>query len=94
MKDSLCHKEELASLKRIEGQVRGLQKMIEDNRYCVDILTQITSVSGALRRVQDNILGRHLNACVADTLKGTSEIEKKTKIDEVITLIKKFRKSN
>lgn len=87
------HSEDLTALKRIEGQVRGIQKMIREGRYCVDILTQLSSVDGAILRVQDNVLGRHLNACVARALKGNSQIEKQTKIGEVLSLIKKFRKS-
>ncbi|MBU2590698.1 MAG: metal-sensitive transcriptional regulator [Nitrospinota bacterium] len=83
----------MPALKRIEGQIRGIQKMIEEERYCVDILTQISSVAGALTRVQDKILGEHLNACVSNTLKDSSKAERQIKIDEVITLIKKFRKN-
>ncbi|VAW12461.1 hypothetical protein MNBD_BACTEROID05-1348 [hydrothermal vent metagenome] len=88
------HSESLVGLKRIEGQVRGLQKMIEDSRYCVDILTQISSVSAALMRVQDKILERHLNGCLKGAVKSKSESEKQKKIDEIFELLKKFRKSS
>ena len=93
MKDHPSHKAEVVALKRIEGQVRGLQKMIEDKRYCVDILTQIASVMGALLRVQDNILEKHLHMCVTSALKGTSETEKQKKINEMLIMIKKFRRN-
>jgi len=92
MKNNPCHQDQAVALKRIEGQIRGLQKMIEEKRYCVDIMTQISSVVGALLRVQDNVLEKHLRICVADALKGKSKAEKKIKINEVIGLIKKFRK--
>ncbi len=92
MKNNPCHSDQLNALKRIEGQVRGLQKMVEEKRYCVDIMTQISSVVGALLRVQDNVLDKHLHMCVTETLKGKSEAEKKTKINEIIGLIKKHRK--
>ena len=55
MKQLTSHHKQLVSLKRIEGQVRGVQKMIEEERYCIDILTQLHSVVGAILRVEDNI---------------------------------------
>ena len=77
-------------LRRIEGQVRGLQKMIDENRYCIDILTQIDAVRAALARVQDQVLESHINHCVADALQGTDERDREEKVDEVVTLLKKF----
>ena len=92
MSKNPCHKKSLVSLRRIEGQVRGLQKMIEEGRYCVDILTQTSSVLGALSSVQDNILEKHLNMCVTSALKGKSEAKKQDKINEMLVLMKKFRR--
>ncbi|OGX25514.1 MAG: hypothetical protein A2Y03_08445 [Omnitrophica WOR_2 bacterium GWF2_38_59] len=92
MSKNPCHRDQLNSLRRIEGQIRGIQKMIEENRYCVDVLTQTASVVGALLRVQDNILEKHLNMCVTNALKGKSEDEKQKKINEMLALIKKFRR--
>jgi DNA-binding FrmR family transcriptional regulator len=80
-------------LKRIEGQVRGVQKMVEEGRYCVDILTQIDAVTAALGRVQDQILEAHLNHCVADALEGSDTGERREKVDEVVNLLRKFRRS-
>ena len=80
-------------LRRIEGQVRGLQKMVEERRYCVDILTQIDAVTAALARVQDQILESHLNHCVADALEGEDRGARREKVDEVVTLLKKYRRS-
>lgn len=94
MKKNPEHQDQLVALKRIEGQVRGIRKMISEKRYCVDIMTQTSSVVGALLRVQDNILEKHLNMCVTGALKGRSDQEKKTKINEIIALIKKFRKNS
>jgi DNA-binding FrmR family transcriptional regulator len=87
------HEEQLISLKKIEGQIRGVQKMIEDRRYCVDILTQLHSIIGAIQRVESGILRKHLEGCVANAMKGTSEIEKQKKIEEIIELISRFRKT-
>jgi DNA-binding FrmR family transcriptional regulator len=93
LKKPTTHEDQLAFLKKIEGQVRGVQKMIEDKRYCVDILTQLHSVIGAILRVESEILRRHLEVCVAHALKGKSEAEKNKKIDEVIDLFTRFRKT-
>jgi len=80
-------------LRRIEGQVRGLQKMLDDGRYCVDVLTQIDAVRAALARVQDGILEAHLEHCVADALEGSDTDARREKVDEVVTLLRKFRRS-
>jgi len=94
MKQATTHEGQLEFLKKIEGQVRGIQKMIEEKRYCIDILTQIHSVIGALYRVENEIFRRHTEGCVVNALKGRSEKEKQEKIDEIISLISKFRKTS
>ena len=66
---------------------------VEDKRYCVDILTQLSAVSSAVGSVQDNILSKHLDTCVSKAFMGESKIEKMKKIDEVIKLLKTFRKN-
>jgi DNA-binding FrmR family transcriptional regulator len=92
MKHTTTHEEELTRLRRIEGQIRGIQKMIEEKRYCVDILTQINSVVGAIERVEENILERHLKGCVDYSFdKGTRE-DRSKKISEIIDVLRKFRK--
>ncbi len=79
-------------LKKIEGQVRGIQRMIESDRYCVDILTQTASIVSALKRVEDEVMEHHLHTCVSDAIReGTTE-EKDEKISEVMILLKRFRK--
>ena len=60
------HKEQLINLKKIEGQVRGLQSMIDDEKYCIDILNQLKAVKNALVSVEGKILKSHLKACVKD----------------------------
>ncbi len=90
-----CHNQNKAlldRLKRIEGQVRGLQKMIENERYCIDVLTQVASVMSALRAVGDQVMRRHLNTCVADAMSNDDPGEKQAKIDEVMTILAKFRR--
>lgn len=85
------HHDELNRLRRIEGQVRGIQRMIEEDRYCIDILTQIRSILGAIRKVSDSVLGRHLHHCVADALASGDDSEKEEKLREVITVLEKAR---
>ncbi len=93
MKQTTTHHEQLRFLRKIEGQVAGIQRMIEEKRYCVDILTQIRSIIGALHRVEGEIFRKHLDGCVVQALKGKSEAEKQKKINEVVKLIDKFRKT-
>lgn len=86
------HEEQLVFLKKIEGQIRGVQRMIEKKRYCVDIITQIHSIIGALYRVENQIFKKHIDGCVVHALKGKSEREKQAKINEIIELISRFRR--
>lgn len=92
MRQFPSHQEQLEFLKKIEGQIRGIQRMIQDKRYCVDIITQIHSIIGALYRVENQIFKKHLDGCVASALKGKSEKEKQAKINEIMELIARFRK--
>ena len=87
------HSHNLVSLRRIEGQIRGVQRMINERRYCVDILIQIDSVIGAIVRVQDQIFQTHLGHCFANTLKQASTAKKEKRIGEIMMLLKKFRKN-
>ena len=75
----------LARLRRVEGQVRGLQKMVEDDRYCADVLTQIGAVQEALRAVGRELLRHHLRHCVATDLAAGGERSDAT-CDELVEL--------
>ncbi len=86
------HEEQLQFLKKIEGQIRGLQRMIEEKRYCVDIITQIHSVLGALSRVENEVLKKHVDGCIVNALRGKSANDKEKKISELLGLISRFRK--
>jgi len=92
MKKNPNHADNLVALRRIEGQVRGVQGMIENRKYCVDILTQISAVKGALSRVEEKILEKHFKNCVTDAVKGASEKEKKQKMNEILKLIRQARR--
>lgn len=86
------HEKELVRLRRIEGQIRGVQNMIEEKRYCVDILTQLSSIVGAIKSVEENILERHLKGCVHQSFSKGNKEDKARKIDEVVEVLKKFRR--
>ena len=92
MKKNPKHTDNLVALRRIEGQVRGVQRMIEDHKYCIDILTQIQAVHGALARVEEKILEKHFQHCVTEAVLGKSEKEKQQKLDEILKLIHQTRK--
>ena len=85
------HKNNLVALRLIEGQIRGIQKMIGDRKYCIDILNQIQAVKGALARIEENILKKHLENCVSEAIKGVCEKEKQQKMDEVLKLLHRRR---
>lgn len=92
MKQLTTHEGQLPFLKKIEGQIRGIEKMIEEKRYCPEIITQIHSIIGALYRVENEVFRKHVDGCVISALRGRSESEKQKKIDEVMELITRFRK--
>ena len=81
------HKDQLPNLKRIEGQSRGIRKMIEEEIYCIDILNQIKAVKNALSTVEGKILKTHLQACVRDTLSSDKKFDEK--VDEILKTLKR-----
>jgi DNA-binding FrmR family transcriptional regulator len=74
-------------LRRIEGQVRGLQKMVEEDRYCADIITQVASVQEALRGVARNLMKNHLHHCAAKALRSGKKDQTEAMYDELLELI-------
>jgi DNA-binding FrmR family transcriptional regulator len=74
-------------LRRIEGQIRGLQKMVEEDRYCADIITQVASAQEALRGVARNLMKNHLHHCAAKALKSGKKEETEAMYDELLELI-------
>ncbi|HSU31336.1 MAG TPA: metal-sensitive transcriptional regulator [Bryobacteraceae bacterium] len=81
--------ENLTRLRRIEGQIRGLQKMVEDERYCADIITQIASAQEALRGVAKSLMRNHLRHCAAQSIRKGTEKEASAMYDELLDLIYK-----
>lgn len=86
------HNATLVGLRRIEGQVRGIQKMIENEKYCMDIVNQIYAVIGALKNVGGKVFAKHLETCVLEAFGKSSGKEKETKIDEIIKLFSRMNK--
>jgi CsoR family transcriptional regulator, copper-sensing transcriptional repressor len=88
------HKDRLLKrLARAEGQVRGVSRMIEDDRYCIDVLTQLAAVDTALEGVALAILDDHVRHCVADALASGDEQEAAVKVDELLGALQRFAKT-
>lgn len=86
------HAEVLSCLRKVEGQIRGVQKMIEEKKYCVDILTQLHAIVGAIGNVEDKILRKHFENCVISAFRSDSKKDREEKIEEILRLISKFRR--
>ncbi|MCW5685721.1 MAG: metal-sensitive transcriptional regulator [Pseudolabrys sp.] len=77
----------LKRLGRIEGQVRGLSRMVEDDRYCIDVVTQIAAVRAALRRVEEEVLRDHVAHCVEHAIKSGDKADQRRKIAELMDVM-------
>ncbi len=85
------HKKQLMNrLKRIEGQVRGVQRMVDEEAYCVDILTQISGVIAASEKVAAMVVRDHVDHCVKESIRNEDQAEEK--VDELVTAIERFLK--
>lgn len=86
------HAENLTRLSRIEGQVKGVKRMIDEGEYCIDIITQIQAARSALQSVSKIILEKHLKHCVLATLKENDQANIDKKLAEIMTVIKRMEK--
>jgi CsoR family transcriptional regulator, copper-sensing transcriptional repressor len=77
----------LKRLRRIEGQVRGLARMVEDDRYCIDVVTQLSAVRAALRRAEEEILADHAANCIEHAIASGNKAEQRRKVAELIDVI-------
>lgn len=87
-RDEKEYKDLLNRLRRIEGQVRGVEKMVENDAYCVDILTQVSAVTAALNSFNKVLLANHIRTCVAEDIRQGKE----ETIDELVTVLQKLMK--
>mgnify|MGYP001545969948 CR=1 FL=1 len=83
------HRHQLPALNRISGQVNGIKKMIENKRYCVDILTQIKAVKAAVHRVEQEVLKNHMQHCLMNAASASDQAEIQVKIEELMKLFSK-----
>jgi DNA-binding FrmR family transcriptional regulator len=79
----------LRRLNRIEGQVRGLARMVEEDRYCIDIVTQISAVRAALRRAEEEILADHVAHCVEEAIASGNKGEQRRKVAELTSVLRR-----
>jgi DNA-binding FrmR family transcriptional regulator len=86
------HKSSLNRLRRIEGQVRGIAKMIEEDRYCIDILNQMQAIKAAVSRVESEILKDHAAHCVEEAIASGNEDNQREKVSELIDLFDKLKR--
>jgi len=82
----------LLLLKTARGQIDGLIKMVEDNRYCIDISNQLMATEAILKTADKEIIGTHIRGCVKDSFESNDEADKEEKINEVLSLINKLSK--
>jgi|TARA_A100001388_G_C28717037_1_gene474361 DNA-binding FrmR family transcriptional regulator len=87
MKNHPSHQSQLSALRRVEGQVRGIIKMIDEGKYCIDVLNQIKAAKAALVRVESNVLKKHVESCVKASFKNKEAID--SKVEELLKLINK-----
>jgi DNA-binding FrmR family transcriptional regulator len=85
-----AREEALARLRKVAGQVAGIQRMVEDDRYCVDVLHQIAAVEGALDRVGHLVLASHVETCVTSAIESGRPRERKQKLDELMDVFSRF----
>ena len=79
----------LKRLKRVEGQVRGLVRMVEDDRYCIDVITQLQAVRAALKRVEEEVLKDHVGHCVEHAIQSGDAKEQRKKVAELMDVLGK-----
>lgn len=79
----------LKRLNRIAGQVRGITRMVEEDRYCIDIVTQLSAVRAALRRVEDEVLNDHVGHCVEHAIMSGNRSEQRRKVAELMTVLQR-----
>jgi len=80
----------LARLSRIEGQVQGVQRMVDEGKYCVDILLQLSAVQGALEQVRKILLGRHIESCVTEAMASGRAEDRQKKIEELLNVFARY----
>ena len=84
------HKEQISRLAKVEGQIKGITRMIEDRRYCIDIVSQIKAVQSALKQVQMGVLEKHIHHCVAESVRSKDPKNFEEKVEEIVQVVSKM----
>jgi DNA-binding FrmR family transcriptional regulator len=84
------HSEQLKRVARVRGQLDGIARMIDEQRYCVDILTQLRAARAALRAIEDGVLKTHVQHCVKDTLESGDPEQARTRLDELMDVLTRY----
>lgn len=92
MMDEKQSKDIATRLKKIEGQVRGITRMVEEGRYCIDILSQTRAITSGVKKVEEKIMYQHLHTCVAESMQSGNKNDKDQKIDEIMNIFAQLRK--
>lgn len=90
MIDDETRQKTMARLSRIEGQVQGVQRMVGEDKYCVDILLQLSAIQGALEQVRKILLGRHIESCVVEAMASGRAEERQKKIEELLEVFARY----
>ena len=86
------HKEALKRLKTAEGHIRGIQRMLEQDAYCIDVIKQVQAVQAALNKVNDLILENHLNTCVIEAVRGDNKKDRERVLGEIVSVFEMAQK--
>jgi DNA-binding FrmR family transcriptional regulator len=92
MRMKMSHKEQLGALHRAGGQIKGIQRMIEQEKYCVDIVIQLHAVINALYRISEKVFAKHIEGCVRHAFTQGTKADKQRKIDEIVNVMKMLHK--
>ncbi len=91
MQDQNTSEKIVHRLKRVEGQVRGIARMVEEDRYCIDVMTQMQAAKAALGKVEEEILKRHAASCVEEAIRSGDAADQRQKFDELVGLLARYR---
>ena len=83
------YKKRLHRVRRVKGQLEGVERMIEESRYCPDIITQVRAVRAALASLESTLLEEHLNTCVKDAFASSNRRSQQEKIDEILKIVRR-----
>jgi DNA-binding FrmR family transcriptional regulator len=90
MMDPETKQRALARLRRIQGQIQGVQRMVDEDKYCVDIMLQISAIQGALDQVSKILMARHIESCVLDSVKAGTQKKRARKVEELIQVCARY----